>query len=84
MRQEFEEKFSSVSVHTVHEAPGFISVSILKPSKWTPDEYAMISQWEDEKALTAFVGEKWNHAVIPPGMNDFVLECWVYHYESWS
>jgi heme oxygenase (mycobilin-producing) len=44
----------------------------------------MISQWEDETALIAFVGEQWNHPVIPPGMNDFVIECWVYHYESWS
>jgi heme oxygenase (mycobilin-producing) len=84
MRQEFEEKFSSISVRTVQETPGFISVSILKPSKWAPDEYSMISQWEDEKALIALVGEKWNHAVIPPGMNDFVIECSVYHYESWS
>jgi heme oxygenase (mycobilin-producing) len=84
MRQEFEEKFSSISVRTVQEAPGFISASILKPSKWAPDEYAMISQWENETALIAFVGEQWNHPVIPPGMNDFVIECWVYHYESWS
>ncbi len=28
MRQEFEEKFSSISVRTVHENPGFISASI--------------------------------------------------------
>ncbi len=33
LRQEFEEKFSSVSVQTVDKAPSFISASILKPSK---------------------------------------------------
>jgi heme-degrading monooxygenase HmoA len=84
LRQEFEEKFSSVSVHAVDQASGFISVSILKPSKWAPDEYAMVSQWENEAALKAFAGEQWNHAVIPAGMEKFVVECWVHHYESWS
>ena len=84
LRQEFEEKFSSVSVHAVDEVPGFISVSILKPSEWAPDEYAMISQWENAAALKAFAGEQWNHAVIPPGMEKFVVECWVHHYESWG
>lgn len=83
LRQEFEEKFSSVSVHAVNEAAGFISASILKPTMWAPDEYAMISQWENESALKAFAGEEWKHAVIPPGMEKFVIECWVHHYESW-
>lgn len=84
LRQEFEENFSSVSVHVVNEARGFLGVSIHKPTKWAPDEYAMISQWENEAALKAFAGEKWSQAVIPPGMEKFVVECWVHHYESWS
>jgi len=83
-RQEFEEKFASVSVHAVNEAPGFISVSIFKPTKWAPDEYAMITQWKNEESLKAFAGEEWNQAVIPPGMEKFVVECWVHHYESWA
>ena len=84
LRPEFEEKFSSVSVRTVDEAPGFLAVSILKPTKWAPDEYAMISQWENEAALKAFAGEQWNHAVIPLAMEKFVVECWVHHYEAWA
>jgi heme-degrading monooxygenase HmoA len=84
LRQEFEENFSSVSVHVVKEAHGFLGVSIHKPSKWAPDEYAMISQWDDETALKAFAGEQWSQAVIPPGMEKFVVGCWVHHYESWS
>lgn len=84
LKQEFEEKFSSVSVRAVEEASGSLAVSILKPTKWAPDEYAMISQWENEAALKAFAGEQWNHAVIPPGMEKFVDECWVHHYESWA
>mgnify|MGYP003403121689 FL=1 len=84
LRQEFEAKFSSVSVHAVDQAQGFLAVSILKPTKWAPDEYAMISQWENEAALQAFAGEEWRRAVIPPGMEKFVVECWVHHYASWQ
>lgn len=84
LRHEFEEKFSSVSVHVVNEARGFLNVSIHKPTKWAPDDYAMISQWENEAALKAFAGEQWSQAVIPAGMERFVVEYWVHHYESWS
>ncbi len=83
LRHEFEEKFSSISVHAVGEAKGFLSVTILMPSQWEPDEYAMITQWQDEAALKAFAGDNWNRAVIPPGMEKFVAECWVHHYGTW-
>lgn len=84
LREEFEEKFSSISIRAVNEAQGFLSVTILKPTKWAPDEYSMVSQWENEAALRGFAGEQWVHAVIPPGMKKFVIECWVHHYESWD
>jgi heme oxygenase (mycobilin-producing) len=84
LRHEFEEKFSTISVHAVDEANGFLAVSILKPTKWAPDEYAMISHWQDEAALKAFAGDNWNRPVIPHGMEKFVAECWVHHYDSWD
>lgn len=84
LREEFEEKFSSISVRAVNEAQGFLSVSIFKPTKWAPNEYAMVSYWENESALKTFAGEQWSHAVIPPDMEKFVVECWVHHFESWA
>ncbi len=84
LRGEFEEKFADISVSTVHHAAGMLSVSILKPTKWSPDEYAMITQWIDEASLEAFAGTSWNTAVIPSGMEKFVRKCSVEHYESWN
>ncbi|WP_066115521.1 antibiotic biosynthesis monooxygenase family protein [Geminocystis sp. NIES-3709] len=83
-RIEFEDKFSDLSLRTVEEASGFISASIHKPTKWSPNEYMMISYWKNEAALIAFAGEKWNVSVIPYGMEKFVKKCSVYHYESWD
>ena len=61
---------------------GFISVTIGKPTLWTPDEYLMISYWENVADLESFAGENWNQAVIPSGMEQYVLQCWVHHFES--
>ncbi len=83
LRREFEAKFSIVSIQAVNKTAGYISSSILKPTKWTPDEYSMISCWENEDALIAFAGKNWNRAIIPSGMERFVIECWLHHYESW-
>lgn len=82
-REAFEAKFSSISIPFVY-AEGSISVGILKPTRWAPDEYAMISKWEDEAALVAFVGEEWNRPKIPHGMENLVEDCWVHHYGSWN
>ncbi len=59
-------------------------VSVLKPIKWAPDEYALISQWDNEDALKAFAGEQWNHAGISPVMEIVVADCWMHHYDSWA
>ena len=83
-KEEFEDLFSSVALHKIHEAAGYISASIHKPSKWAPDEYAMISQWEGEASLKAFFGEECNQALITRGTEKFVVACWVHHYESWG
>jgi len=84
LRDEFEQKFSSISIDAVQKQKGFISVEIGKPTKWSPDEYVMISRWSDEDALRMFVGEKWNYAHIPEGMEQYVKECWVHHYQSYG
>jgi heme-degrading monooxygenase HmoA len=81
--QEFEENFSSVSMDVVNKAEGLLAVSIHKPTKWAPNEYAMISHWENEAALESFAGERWNRAVIPPKMEKYVLGWEVHHYEAW-
>lgn len=84
LHAEFEAKFLSVSVPHVVAAVGCVSVSVGRPTKWVADEYVMISIWASEKALAAFAGEQWNQAVIPSGMEKYVIECGVQHYENFA
>ena len=81
-REEFEARFTAISLKAVEDCAGNISVSIGKPTRWSPDEYVMISEWKDEAALINFAGASWNEAVIPPGMEKFLAESWVHHYEN--
>ena len=83
IRLEFEEKFNSLSRSMVENAPGCIQLSVLKPSMWNPDEYAMISVWENEAALIAFAGEDWYLSVIPPEMKIYAKKHSVSHFRSW-
>jgi heme-degrading monooxygenase HmoA len=82
LRDEFERDFATVSMETVRRQKGFIACEIGSPTKWTPDEYAMITRWEDEESLEAFAGRNWNVAVIPPGMERYAREFSVVHFHA--
>ncbi len=81
LRDEFEPLFQTVALGSVTKFAGCARVVIGGPAKGTPDEYAMITEWTDADALTEFAGEEWSVAHIPPGMEKFVQECWVHHFE---
>ena len=82
LQAEFEEKFLSVSVPYVEAAAGLVSVYVARPTRWIPDEYAMISSPATRSDVAASAGDDWNRAVIPAGMEKYVAECWVHHYEN--
>jgi heme oxygenase (mycobilin-producing) len=81
---EFERKFLAVSVPYVKAAHGNVSVAVGRPTLWEPEEYMMISIWQSEADIITFAGENWNRAVIPQGMEKYVSECWVHHYENFD
>jgi heme-degrading monooxygenase HmoA len=81
LHAEFEHKFLSISVRHVKSARGLISVAVGRPTRWKPDEYAMVSVWQSEADIAAFAGENWSRPVIPEGMLKYASECWVHHYE---
>lgn len=81
-REEFERDFQTISVETVQGHKGLISCHIAGPTKWNPDDYVMVTFWEDEASLAAFAGENWNEAVIPPEMAKYPRSFAVAHYKN--
>lgn len=84
LHAKFEDKFLSVSVPFVKAQSGFISVSVGRPIRWAPEEYAMVSVWRSAADIASFAGENWNKAVIPHGMEKYVSECRVHHDENFG
>jgi len=80
LRDEFEPLFKTVARNSVARFAGCRNVVVGGPSPLTPDEYAMISDWDSEQSLSAFAGPDWSVAHIPEGMEKFVIACWVHHF----
>ncbi|MGB5819445.1 MAG: antibiotic biosynthesis monooxygenase [Saonia sp.] len=81
LHEEFWEKFKEISIPLVKTQKGLVAMDIGRPTLWSPLEFVMISKWESEANLEDFVGEQWNQAHIPNGMEKYILECWVHHYK---
>jgi len=81
MRSDFERDFASISVEAVKSNKGLVSWRIGLPTKWNPDEYAMITVWESECDLAAFAGDDWHKAVIPAAMTKYPRFSSVEHFK---
>ena len=80
LRAEFEPLFQTVARGSVADITGCTRVVVGGPTPDTPDEYAMISEWDTAESLTEFAGADWSVAHIPDGMEKFVQTCWVHHF----
>lgn len=80
LREEFEPLFQTVARASVADFSGCKQVTVGGPTSLAPDEYAMISVWESVESLQEFAGSDWSIAHIPDGMEKFVDECWLHHF----
>jgi len=79
---EFENDYKNVSVPLVKSQKGLVSVETGRPLDNHSNEYIMISHWSDIESLKQFVGESWQEALIPHGMEKYIKQCWIHHYET--
>lgn len=84
MRASFERDFKEISIPLVESHKGLAWVNIGKPTQWAPDEYVMISRWKTAEDLDQLVGKKWGQPLIPAGMEKYVVQCWVHHFQDFS
>jgi len=84
LRASFEKDFHEISIPLIKSHSGLASVNIGKPTKWAPDEYVMISRWKQAEDIEDFVGKDWSQPLIPSGMEKYVVQCWVHHFEDFG
>lgn len=81
-RDDFERDFKSISIETVKCYQGLTSCHIGGPTKWNPDDYVMVTLWEDEASLENFASVDWNRAIIPVEMKKYPKTYKVAHYNT--
>lgn len=80
LRDEFEPLFKTVALGSATKFNGCKQVILGAPTAEAPDEYAMISIWDNENSLEEFAGADWSAPHIPDGMEKFIDECWLHHF----
>ena len=79
---EFERFFLNKALPMVKTQRGLVSVMVGTPNAVSPEEFLMISSWQDLDALKGFAGEHWQNAVIDPDEAHLLKESFAYHYEA--
>jgi heme-degrading monooxygenase HmoA len=64
------------------EAPGLISLHAGFPLDDPPEEFLLMSVWQDLASMKQFIGRRWREAVVLPGEEHLVLHSIVDHYEG--
>jgi transposase/heme-degrading monooxygenase HmoA len=72
----------NITIPLMREQPGFLTAQIGAPREDRPDDFVFVSVWEGLESIRAFVGERWQEALIVPGEADLVEEVVVQHFDE--
>jgi heme-degrading monooxygenase HmoA len=61
----------------------YTGAKVGEPGNEPSNEVVMVSIWEDEESVAAFVGPKWHAPVVLHGETELVLQTEVANYRSW-
>jgi hypothetical protein len=64
------------------QAPGLVSLHVGCPLDDPPEEFLVMSVWQDLASMRAFIGPRWREAVVLPGEEHLVLHSIVDHYDG--
>ena len=81
-RPAYERLARDVAMPLMLAQPGCLTVHIGAPKPGHPDEYVVVSIWEDLPALKSYVGEEWQKVSILPGEADLLREVAVRHFDG--
>lgn len=82
MRGEYERLCRASALPLMREQPGFLSARIGQVREDLPDHFVLVSLWRDVESIQAFVGERWQEAIILPGEADLLHEVAVEHFDE--
>ena len=78
----YERLIHEAAVPLMKQQQGLLALHVGRGYPVSPDEYVMVSVWNDMAAIQAFTGEHWQQAVVLPGEAHLVKETSVQHFEA--
>jgi transposase/heme-degrading monooxygenase HmoA len=81
-RGDYERLCRASALPLMREQPGFLSGRIAHVLEERPDDFVLVSLWTDLESIRAFVGERWQEAIILPGEADLLHEVSVRHFDE--
>ena len=81
---EFQSFFIQEALPLISSQEGLRQVTIGLPSDDKPNEFLMISEWDNLESLKKFAGEDWNNAVIDQREAHLLVETAVDHYYQYE
>jgi heme-degrading monooxygenase HmoA len=79
-QDEFRRVLEERGIPHFRQHAGFLGAHVGLPTEASPDEFLVITMWEDLDALRTFAGEHWYEAKILPGERDLLRTSFVHHY----
>ncbi len=80
MQADYEKLLRTEAIPGLSEQPGLVALHVGTPIPQTPDEFVIISIWNDLESLLTFAGDSWLQSFVLPGEVDIVKESSVYCY----
>lgn len=81
-RTEFERLCHEMSIPFMSTLPGLVALHIAEPDAAQPEEFVLVSVWQDIASIKRFAGEDWENVVILPGEARLVEAVAVQHYDE--
>ena len=80
--QQYEALIRQRVVPLMLEAPGLLSLHVGLPLDDPPEEFLLMSVWQDLASMRTFIGVRWREPLVLPGEEHLVLHSIVDHYDG--
>ena len=81
MHTNYDQWLQETAIPALSSAPGLVSLHVGTPLEDPPQEFLLMSIWQDLAAIRAAFGHRWRDSFVLPGEEHLVAEAIVDHYE---
>ncbi len=78
---DFQINFRKIALPLIKSHDGLLSLSAGRLPDDADHDFMLVTNWESLEHVKAFAGDNWQEPLIPSGMDTFMEEVWLDHYD---